>query len=56
MSAGPSHSVRRGAAGAAGEQSAHAGLPSVAYVNLGCRVNRVETDLISDELTRAAEE
>ncbi len=44
--------MRRGAAGAAGEQSAHAGLPSVAYVNLGCRVNRVETDLIADELTR----
>ena len=52
MSAGHSHSMRRGAAGAAGEQSAHAGLPSVAYVNLGCRVNRVETDLIADELTR----
>ena len=28
-------------------------VPGVAYVNLGCRVNRVETDLIADELARA---
>ena len=28
-------------------------LPKVAFINLGCRVNRVETDVIASELTRA---
>ena len=43
----------RDGAGAPVERLTHTRQPSVAYVNLGCRVNRVETDLIADELSRA---
>lgn len=54
MSAWSPNSVPpRGRIGAGSGHNSHAGVPSVAYVNLGCRVNRVETDLIADELTRA---
>ena len=28
-------------------------VPKVAFINLGCRVNRVETDVIASELERA---
>ena len=39
--------------GAAAAPGSSATMPGVTYVNLGCRVNRVETDLIADELARA---
>ena len=28
-------------------------LPKVAFINLGCRVNRVETDVIASELVQS---
>ena len=54
MSGGYSEELEpRDGAGASGELRSRVQRPSVAYVNLGCRVNRVETDLIADELSRA---